>query len=345
MECQVIRGDCIEHLVRFKGQVNLLFADPPYNIGYKYDRYDDNREYSDYVAWTAAWIKASSEALNPTGSAFFMIGDEFAAETKLAIGAAGLHIRNWIVWSYSFGQHRPEKFGRSHVHLFYTAKNPRGFTFNEAALRVPSRRGLVYNDRRTDPRGRLPDDTWTCYPRVCGTFRARQEWHGCQLPEDLVARIIAGTSNPGDLVLDPFAGSGTTLVVAKRFGRRAVGIELSDEYAAQAELRIKEIEQEDSVGANGWPLQHVRELLRFYRETGYPLSAFSMLTAAREHFTAVFNRRMSTSYRWQDVQTQLMALKSAGALPVVDPVDGDLEDEPPLLVPAEEQSFMRPARD
>ena len=280
MEHQVIQGDCVEHLPRFTGKVHLLFADPPYNIGFKYDRYDDNRQYTDYTAWTNRWIAAATEALTPHGSAFFMIGDEYAAETRMAVRAAGLHLRNWIVWSYSFGQHRPEKFGRSHVHIFYAVKDPKTFTFNEESLRIPSRRGMVYNDRRTDPRGRMPDDTWTCFPRVCGTFRARQEWHGCQLPEDLLARIITGCSNVGDLVLNPFAGSGTTLVVAKRFNRRALGIELSEKYVEHAERRIAAMDLEDSSGLNGWPLQHVRELLRFYRETAYPLPAFANLQAA-----------------------------------------------------------------
>lgn len=326
MQHQVIRGDCLKHLPQFTGKVDLLFADPPYNIGFKYDKYDDNRQYADYTAWTNRWIAAAAESLTATGSAFFMIGDEYAAETRLAIRAAGLHVRNWVVWSYSFGQHRAEKFGRSHVHIFYAVKDAKKFTFNEIALRVPSRRGMVYNDRRTDPRGRLPDDTWTSYPRVCGTFRARQDWHGCQLPEDLIARIVTGCSNADDLVLDPFAGSGTTIVVAKRFGRRAVGIELSPDYVGQAEQRIAALDSEAPKGPNGWPLQHVRELLRFYRETGYPLSAFADLATARDHFTGVFNRRMATKYTWDAVRAQLFALKSDGALPVIDPVE-EVEDD------------------
>lgn len=324
---QVIHGDCIEHLPRFRGEVDLVFADPPYNIGYKYDSYDDNRSYEDYVTWTRRWIRESSLTLTPTGSAFFMIGDEFAAETRLAIRDADLILRNWIIWNYSFGQHRPDKFGRSHVHLFYAVKDPKRFTFNDIALRVPSRRGLVYNDRRTDPRGRLPEDTWASYPRVCGTFRARQDWHGCQLPEDLLARIITGASNPGDLVLDPFSGSGTTLAVAKRFNRRFLGIELSSEYVEQAKQRLAAVDVELVTQEGGWPTLHIRELLRFYRETNYPLSAFAHLAASREHFVSVFNRRLGTVYSWQQVHFQLMSQRSRGGLPVIDPVDTDDEEQ------------------
>ena len=98
-------------------------------------------------------------------------------------------------------------------------------------------------DRRANPAGRLPDDTWILrpqdlpdgfrpdedtwyFPRVCGTFKERAGWHGCQMPEQLLGRIIRACSNEGELVLDPFAGSGTTLAVAKKLGRRFLGFEL-----------------------------------------------------------------------------------------------------------------------
>ena len=76
-------------------------------------------------------------------------------------------------------------------------------------------------------------------PRVCGTFKERAGWHGCQMPEQLLGRIIRASSNPGDLVIDPFTGSGTTLAVARKLGRRALGFELSPEYAARAQIRLE----------------------------------------------------------------------------------------------------------
>src|SRR5204862_5219569 len=131
----------------------------------------------------------------------------------------------------------------------------KNFTFNDLSIRVPSARQLVYFDNRADPKGRVPDDTWilrpqdvpdgfdpqgdTWYvPRVCGTFKERAGWHGCQMPEQLLGRIIRACSNEGELVLDPFTGSGTTLVVAKKLGRRYLGFELSPDYAAQAQARL-----------------------------------------------------------------------------------------------------------
>src|SRR5205807_5297857 len=95
------------------------------------------------------------------------------------------------------------------------------------------------------------EDVWYV-PRVCGTFKDRAGWHGCQMPEQLLGRIIKVSSHPGDLVLDPFAGSGTTLVVAKKLGRRWLGFELSTHYAAQVQARL-------DAAAPGQPLEGAAE--------------------------------------------------------------------------------------
>src|SRR5947208_2712783 len=116
----------------------------------------------------------------------------------------------------------------------------------------------VYDDRRANPVGKLPDDTWVLRPqetadhfhpesdtwyasRVCGTFKERTG-HPCQMPEAVLERIIRVATNPGDVVLDPFAGSGTTLAVAKKLGRQYLGIELSEQYADGVRKRLQMIE-------------------------------------------------------------------------------------------------------
>src|SRR5262249_2971216 len=132
----------------------------------------------------------------------------------------------------------------------------------------------IYNDKRANPRGRLPDDTWVLRPqdlpdgfvsdedtwsfsRVCGTFKEREGWHGCQMPEQLLGRIVRACSSPGDLVFDPFGGSGTTLAVAKKLKRHYLGCELSPEYAARIEKRLAAIRPGDPLegteapGVNG----------------------------------------------------------------------------------------------
>jgi len=253
------QGDCIAGLERLPvGCVDLAFADPPFNIGYEYDVYHDNRDYHEYLDWTQRWMSAVCRVLKPDGTFWIAIGDEFAAEIKLiAQRDLKLTCRSWVIWYYTFGVHCTRKFTRSHAHLFHFVKDAKRFTFNEDEISVQSARQLVYADGRANPAGRIPDDTWILrpqdvsggfsppeqtwyFPRVAGTFKERAGFHGCQMPEQLLGRIIRTSSNPGDLVLDPFSGSGTTLTVAKKLGRKWLGHELSPEYVQQAKKRIRE---------------------------------------------------------------------------------------------------------
>lgn len=249
--------DCIAGLAKLPaGSVDLAFADPPFNIGYDYDEYDDKLEYDRYLDWSKRWMSAVTQVLKPDGTFWLAIGDEYAAELKLILQReCGLTCRSWVVWYYTFGVNCKEKFSRSHAHLFQMLKDPQKFTFNTESIRVPSARQLVYGDKRANPVGRLPDDTWILrpqdipdsfqsdedtwyFPRVNGTFKERKGWHGCQMPEQLLGRIIKACSNAGEVVLDPFTGSGTTLAVAKKLGRKFIGFELSTEYAARAQTRL-----------------------------------------------------------------------------------------------------------
>ncbi len=249
--------DCIEGMSQIKeGSIDLAFADPPFNIGYKYDIYEDRRKADDYLDWTKQWGQALVRTLKPTGTFWLAIGDDFAAELKLIFQKdLGLFCRSWVIWYYTFGVNCKQKFSRSHTHLFHFVKDPKNFTFNRNSILVPSARQLVYSDKRANENGRLPDDTWILRPqeatgsfkptedtwyisRVCGTFKERAGWHGCQMPEQLLGRIIKASSNEGETVLDPFGGSGTTLAVAKKLGRRFIGFEVSKNYAKQIESRL-----------------------------------------------------------------------------------------------------------
>jgi DNA modification methylase len=261
---RIINGDCITGLNSLpEGCADLVFADPPFNIGYKYDVYDDRKAADEYLDWSRQWGQAVHRILKASGTFWLAIGDDFAAELKtLFQRELGFRCRNWVIWYYTFGVHCKYKFTRSHTHLLYFVKDPKNVTFNTEEIRVPSARQLVYADDRADKRGRLPDDTWILrpqdipesflpeedvwyFPRVCGTFKERTGWHGCQMPEQLLGRIIKSCSSPGDLVIDPFGGSGTTLAVAKKLGRHWLGFELSENYAQQISRRLDNIKTGD----------------------------------------------------------------------------------------------------
>jgi site-specific DNA-methyltransferase (adenine-specific) len=254
---RLLNTDCIDGMAALPpASIDLAFADPPFNIGYQYDVYEDKKAADDYLAWTRRWGAALVNALKPTGTFWLAIGDDFAAELKILFQRdLGLTCRSWVIWYYTFGVNCKFKFSRSHTHLFHFVKNPKAFTFNADAIRVPSARQLVYADARAHAKGRLPDDTWVLrpqdlpegfspddstwyFPRVCGTFKERAGFHGCQMPEQLLARIINVSSNPDDLVLDPFAGSGSTLLTAKKLNRHFLGFELSPNYAQKLQSRL-----------------------------------------------------------------------------------------------------------
>jgi site-specific DNA-methyltransferase (adenine-specific) len=285
-------GDCVAGLKALPdGCVDLAFADPPFNIGYHYDKYDDRLPADEYEQWCREWMTEVARVLKPDGTFWLAIGDEYAAELKvLMTKTLGLSLRSWVVWYYTFGVNCTHKFSRSHAHLLYMVKDPGRFTFNadDPQLRVPSARQLVYGDKRANPNGRLPDDTWitappappvlrnhegwilrpqdapesftaaedTWYvPRVNGTFKERKGWHGCQMPELVLARIIRACSREGEVVLDPFAGSGTTLAVAKKLGRSYLGWELSEDYAARTAERLEAIAAGDPLSGADDPLR------------------------------------------------------------------------------------------
>jgi len=172
-------------------------------------------------------------------------------------------------------------FAKSHTHILYFTKEKAGYTFNPDDVRVASARQTTYADARANPKGKLPDDTWFLRPqeaaphgyfepgsdtwnesRVCGTFKEREGWHGCQMPIGVLNRIIKASSNPGDLVVDPFNGSGTTVVSAALLDRNYVGIDQSEEYVSYAQKRLDHAlaakaasdSSSGSVNGNGSPL-------------------------------------------------------------------------------------------
>ncbi|MFQ5591353.1 MAG: DNA-methyltransferase [Phycisphaerae bacterium] len=285
---RIIQGDAVAKLEKIEAAcIDLVFADPPFNIGYDYDEYDDRRSAEEYLAWSKRWMERVIRVLKRDATFWLAIGDEYAADLKvLATRELGLTCRNWVIWYYTFGVHCKGKFARSHTHLFHFVRDARNFTFNESTVRVPSARQLVYGDKRANPKGRLPDDTWIVrpaphaswilrpqdlphgfgadgdtwyFPRVCGTFKERMGFHGCQMPEQLLGRIIKACSNEGDAVLDPFGGSGTTLAVAKKLNRRFLGIELSRHYAAQIRRRLSAIVPGDRLDGADDPLTSVAD--------------------------------------------------------------------------------------
>ena len=252
-------GDCREKLLEFDAvrakQVDLVFADPPFNWARDYDRHKAGDAWDDaamtreqYLAFTEQWLELCADALKPTGSMWVNIPDDTAAEIVVHLKKIGMHMVNWCVWHYRFGQNTTGKFINSKVHALYFCKDPWKRTWNPDAVLEVSDRRAIYGDARTEskkdgmPAGmRVPMDVWygQYWGRIQGNNKERRAKHDNQLPETYLHRVIAACSNPGDTVLDPFLGSGTTGVVAHAMGRHFIGTEYSRANAEMGFERIK----------------------------------------------------------------------------------------------------------
>ena len=249
-ETQAYIGDCRNVLRSLpeRGQVDLIFADPPFNWSVAYEQWDDSMPREDYEDFTREWLDDCLEVLAPNGSIWVNIPDDSAAEIVMHLKQRGMHMINWCIWHFRFGQHREGGFINSKVHALYFSKDRKKRTWNGDAVLEQSDRAAIYGDKRTMAKTknqgmRVPMDVWygKYWGRIQGNNKERRPQHQNQIPEVYLERVILACSNPGDLVLDPFLGSGTTLTVARAHGRRSIGIEYSPETASSAWQRITEI--------------------------------------------------------------------------------------------------------
>ena len=249
-DTRVYVGDCRDVLAVLpdKGSVDLIFADPPFNWDVPYDEWDDGMPRAEYERFTFDWLDGCVDALAPHGSLWINIPDDTAAEAVLHLKRRGLTMINWCIWHFRFGQNRTSSFILSKAHVLHFAKNPDDRIWNPDAVLEPSDRATIYFDPRTmakeNNKGmRVPMDVWygQYWGRVQGNNKERRHGHHNQIPEAYLERIIQACSNEGDLVLDPFLGSGTTSTVARALGRRSIGIEYSAIHAKSAWERIVDL--------------------------------------------------------------------------------------------------------
>jgi len=259
-DARIFVGDCRQILASLPEVQNrrfdLVFADPPFNWNRAYDQWDDAMPREDYLQFTRDWLDLCVRGLGPWGSLWVNIPDDTAAEIVVHLKQRGLEMVNWCVWHYRFGQNTKSRFINSKVHALYFVRPPEKGeagahaerTWNPDKILEISDRRSIYFDPRTEnkrdgmPAGhRVPMDVWygPFWGRIQGNNKERRHSHDNQLPETYLERVVLCSSNEGDLVLDPFLGSGTTGVVAHALGRRFIGCEFSPQNARHAFERMK----------------------------------------------------------------------------------------------------------
>lgn len=224
--------------------IDLIFADPPYNIGKQFGEFHDKWDCDEsYANWCEQWLDLCIQKLKPTGSLYVMTSTQ-------AMPYFDLYLRNRITilsriaWHYdSSGVQAKKYFGSLYEPILYCVKNAKNYVFNANAIAVEAKTGSVrklIDYRKAEPTPyntqKVPGNVWE-FSRV--RYRMEEyEDHPSQKPEALLNRIILASSNEGDLILDPFSGTFTTCAVAKKLGRRSIGIEFQKEYVKTGIRRL-----------------------------------------------------------------------------------------------------------
>ncbi len=248
---RILVGDCVAEMAKLPAaSVDLIFADPPYNLQLQRelkrpddstvdavdDAWDQFASFSAYDDFTRAWLASCRRVMKPSATLWVIGSYHNIFRVGTILQDIGFWILNDIVWRKSnpMPNFRGRRFTNAHETLIWAAREPdgRGYTFNYEALKA----GNDDIQMRSD---------WFI-PLCTGEERLKgadgKKLHPTQKPEALLARVMLAASQPDDLVLDPFSGTGTTGAVARRLRRRFIGIEREAAYAAAAERRIAEVE-------------------------------------------------------------------------------------------------------
>jgi len=248
----IYHGDCLEMLRSIPtDSIDMTFADPPFNLNKKYNSYKDRKSLESYLEWCRQWLSEMVRVTKPTGSIFV-----HNIPRWLTYYAAFLNetadFKHWIAWD-AMSTPLGKTLMPTHYGILFYAKDKKLNKFYE--VRHPHKRCRKCNVLLKDyggkkgglhPFGPLVSDVWTDLHRIKHT-KNRDE-HPCQLPETVLERLILMTTDEGDLVLDPFSGTGTTVVAAKRLGRKYIGIELDKQYVAIAEKKIWGVHADSKIG-------------------------------------------------------------------------------------------------
>lgn len=216
--------------------VELIFADPPYNIGKRYANFIDKwPSDADYASWCEKWLELCIRKLKDNGSMYVMTSTQCMPYLDLYLRDK-ISIMGRLVWHYdSSGVQAKTKYGSMYEPILFCVKSPKDYTFNVDDIKVEAKTGAkrqLIDYRKAVPTtystSKTPGNVWE-YPRVRYKMPEYED-HPTQKPEALLERIIKASSSREDVVLDPFSGTFTTSAVAKRLGRKSIGIDMELDY-------------------------------------------------------------------------------------------------------------------
>lgn len=252
-----IHADCMVVAPRLgAGSVDLLVLDPPYNLNKRFgDTTFSRRPVDDYARWLGDMLEALLPLLKPSGSVY-VCGDWHTSNSIFAAVAPRLKVRNRITWEREKGRGSKTNWKNSSEDIWFCTAGDR-YTFNVDAVKLRRKVIAPYRTEDGSPkdwsetrdgnfRDTHPSNLWSDITVPFWSMPENTD-HPTQKSEKLLAKLILASSNPGDLVLDPFLGSGTSSVVAKKLGRRYIGIEIEEEYALLTERRLELADQDRTI--------------------------------------------------------------------------------------------------
>jgi len=240
-------GDCRELLKKIPNDsVTLVVTSPPYNIGKPYGKYKDKLPLNEWEELITDVTKEIYRILKPNGSFFLNLSPIPYGESKEILPLpfigynimteCGFKIRNIITWTFNNMQNCTNRLSGRYENIVWGVKNINDYIFNLNDVRVPY---ITQNDKRLKGDGRNPTDVWY-FNRVNNMTKHKLNLkHPTVYPLEMIERIIKMSSNEGDIVLDPFLGSGTTIVAAVKLNRQGIGFELDENYKEEIENRLK----------------------------------------------------------------------------------------------------------
>ena len=231
--------------------IDLIFADPPYNIGKRFGEFRDKwLSEETYNDWCRTWLALCIEKLKPTGSMYVMSSTQAMPFIDIFLRSK-ITIQSRIVWTYdSSGMQAKKYYGSMYEPILFCVQNPKRYTFNAEDILVEAKTGAtrkLIDYRKPVPAQyntkKVPGNVW---PLSRVRYRMDEyEDHPSQKPEELLSRIILASSNEGDVILDPFAGSFTASAVARTLNRQSIGIELEEEYVEIGLRRVLDFDSLD----------------------------------------------------------------------------------------------------
>ena len=249
---KITQGDCLAILRDIPdNSIDVTFADPPFNLNKKYNSTKDSLKYQEYLDWCDQWISEMVRVTKPTGSIFLHNIPKWLTYYTATLNKIA-YFKHWISWDAPTSP-MGKSLQPAHYGILFYAKDTKNNKFYE--IRSPHKRcrkcGYLYKDyggkkRMLHPFGPLVSDVWTDIHRA--KHDKYRDNHPCQLPIHLLERIILMSTEEGDIVLDPFSGTGTTALAAKRLGRNFIGIELDKEYVQISENKLRQEEPNSKIG-------------------------------------------------------------------------------------------------